>query len=119
MTTFTTYKRWALREDKDEADLIDIVVNQIMPHYQRLDPSVRLGLRRIFGTRSYLALQQWPSRSHWEAVRSSDRFTLWYAAYEPILAQWDQLMDFEAEWETEDVLSSYPISTGQTMIDAA
>jgi len=104
MTTFTAYKRWALRDEKDEADLLDIVANHIIPHYQRLEPIVRLELLHILETRSYLALQHWPSRSHWEAVRASDRFTSWYQAYEPILSHWDQIMEFEAEWETEDSL---------------
>ena len=104
MTTFTTYKRWTLQDEKDESDLVDIVANHIIPHYQRLDPIVRLELLRVSGTRSYLALQHWPSRADWETVRASNRFASWYQAYEPILAHWDQIMEFEAEWEAEAVL---------------
>jgi [ribosomal protein S5]-alanine N-acetyltransferase len=104
LTTFTTYKRWDLRDGRDESDLINIVSNHIIPHYRQLDPVVRLELLRILGTRSFLALQHWPSRSHREVVLSSDRYKSWYQEYEPILEQWNQLMAFVAEWETEDVL---------------
>ncbi len=52
MVTFVTYKRWRLRDGKQEADLIDLVRNDIAPHDAQLDSCVRLGLQRISDTRS-------------------------------------------------------------------
>ncbi|MBV7331308.1 hypothetical protein KFU94_24335 [Chloroflexi bacterium TSY] len=105
MATFTTFKRWRIKDGKDESDLLDIVSNQIIPHYRQLDLTVQLGLLRIDGTRSYLALQHWPSRAQWKTVTSSEKFKSWFQEYQPILETWEQIMEFEAEWETEDLLS--------------
>ena len=104
MEEFVTYKRWRLRDDKREADLVDLVRNKIAPHYAKLEGGVRLGLHRISDSRSYLALQHWPSRAVWKTTRSSDFYMSWFAEYEPILVHWDQLMEFEEEWEAEVIL---------------
>lgn len=104
MEAFVTYKRWRLKEGKAEAELVDLVRNEIAPHYAKLAGDVRLGLQRISETRSYLALQYWPSRAAWERTRSSDLYRSWFSVYEPILVRWDQLMEFEEEWEVEVIL---------------
>jgi hypothetical protein len=104
MAQFVTYKRWRLKDGKHEADLVDLVRNEIAPHYVKLQGSVRLGLHRIEDTRSYLALQHWESRAAWETTTSSDFYQSWLGEYEPILARWDQLMEFEDEWEAEVIL---------------
>ena len=78
---------------------------QIEPHYRALPNDVRLGLLRIDGTRSYLAVQYWRSRAHWEAATRSDSYPGWWAQYEPMLERWDQVMEFEAEFESEELLS--------------
>lgn len=101
MEEFVTYKRWRLKEGKAEADLIDLVRNEIAPHYAKLSEQVRLGLHRISDTQSYLALQHWDSRAAWETTTTSDAYQAWLAAYKPILASWDQLMEFEDEWMAE------------------
>jgi hypothetical protein len=104
MAEFVTYKRWRLKDGKRESDLVDLVRDEIAPHYARLDGGVRLGLHRIRDTRSYLALQHWPSRAAWQTTTSSDLYTSWFAEYEPILARWDALMAFEDAWEAEVIL---------------
>jgi hypothetical protein len=104
MAEFVTYKRWRLKEGEEEADLVDLVRNEIAPHYATLAGSVRLGLQRISGSQSYLALQHWPSRAIWERTTTSASYQAWFAAYEPILARWDQLMAFEDGWEAEEIL---------------
>jgi quinol monooxygenase YgiN len=104
MAAFVTYKRWRLRDGKQEVDLVDLVRNEIVPHYAKLEGPVRLGLHRIRNTPSYLALQQWQSRAAWETTTSSDFYQSWLREYEPILARWDQLMEFEDEWEAEVML---------------
>ncbi|MCE7982927.1 MAG: hypothetical protein DYG89_17220 [Caldilinea sp. CFX5] len=104
MAEFVTYKRWRLKDGKEEADLVALVRNEIAPHYARLSGSVGLELQRISGSRSYLALQHWPSRAVWETTRAFASYQAWFAAYEPILARWDQLMTFEDGWEAEEIL---------------
>ena len=78
---------------------------QIQPHYQALSNDVRLGLLRIDGTRSYFAVQHWRSRAHWESATRSSIYAGWWVQYEPMLERWDQVMEFEAEFESEDLLS--------------
>ena len=77
---------------------------EIEPHYQSLSNDVRLGLLRIEGTRSYFAVQYWSSRAHWESATQSDRYASWWKRYERMLARWDQVMEFEAEFESEELL---------------
>ena len=102
MAEFVTYKRWRLKDGKRESDLVELVRNEIAPHYGKLKGCVRLGLHRIRrDTSSYLALQHWQSRETWEATTSSDFYRLWLNEYQPILERWDQLMEFEDEWEAE------------------
>jgi len=104
MATFVTYKRWRLKDGKQEADLLDLVRNQIAPHYAKLGGSVRLGLHRISDTSSYLALQHWQSRATWQTATASDFYQSWLGEYEPILARWDELMEFEDAWEADVIL---------------
>jgi hypothetical protein len=104
MAAFVTYKRWRLKEGKPEADLVALVRNEIIPHYAQLDVPVGIALHRIGDSRSYLALQYWQSRAAWETTTSSDFYRSWLDAYGPILARWDQLMEFEDEWESEVIL---------------
>lgn len=105
MGRLITVKRWRLKEERTEAELLDLVRGAIVPHYRKLSDAVRLKLWRIDGTRAYLALQVWASRAEWEATRQSATFAAWYRDYEPVLARWDELMELEEEWETEELLS--------------
>ncbi len=77
---------------------------QIVPHYKKLHGCIRLGLLRIKGTRSYLAMQCWESQESWRATTASDYYRRWFEEYRPILARWDEIMDLEEEWNTEDML---------------
>jgi len=82
---FVTIKRWRLRDSRQEAELVRLVQQQIKPHYRALSSDVRLGLLRIDGTRSYFAVQYWPSRAHWDAATRSASYAGWWAQYEPML----------------------------------
>jgi hypothetical protein len=104
MGQFITMKRWRLKEERNEAELLDLVRGSIVPHYKQLSDAVRLGLWRIDGTRSYLALQHWPSRTAWESATQSASFQEWFGKYIPILARWDEMMELEGEWATEELL---------------
>ena len=105
MGEFVTIRRWRLRADRQEAELVRLVQEQIEPHYRALSGDVRLGLLRIDGTRSYFAVQYWRSRGHWEAATRSASYAGWWAQYVPMLARWDQVMEFEAEFESQELLS--------------
>ena len=106
MSEFITFKRWALRDGQQESELIRLVREEIVPHFERLPGCLGLGLLRIAGTRSYLALQHWENRDTWHATIGSNDYESWYEAYTPTLERWDELMIFEEEWESEDLLET-------------
>ena len=84
--------------------MVDLVREELMPHFEKLPGCLRLGLLRIDGTRSYLALQHWEDRDTWHATINSDYYQSWYQAYEPTLERWDRIMLFQYEWNSEDIL---------------
>lgn len=104
MSRLVVVRRWTLRDGRSESELLDLVQNRVIPHYDRLPACVGLGLLRIHATRSYLALQHWESRKARQSVMSSDAYADWVDAYEPTLERWNDMMEFEEEWETEDAL---------------
>ena len=104
MPQFVIVKQWALRQGHSKSELLDLAREQIVPHYNRLPGCLGLGLLRIRGTRSYLALQHWESREAWRSATSSDSYSDWLDAYRPTLERWNDMMEFEDEWETEDIL---------------
>jgi len=101
MKEFVRYKRWKLKDTRQETALVALVRNDIVPQYRKLEGCIRLGLHQITGTQSYLALQHWKSRAAWETTTLSDYYTSWLGEYQPMLDQWDRLMEFEDEWEAE------------------
>ncbi len=105
MSEFITFKRWSLRAGREESELVRLVREEIIPHYGKLPGFLHLGLLHIAGTRSYLALQHWKNRDTWRATVESDDYHAWYNAYKPMLERWDEIMVFEEEWESEDVLN--------------
>ena len=102
---FTTYKRWTLKDGCQEAEVVALVRQAILPAYNKLPGCLGLGLLRIVGTQSYLATQHWESRVAYDAALASESYSIWWSAYLPALEKWDGMMTFEDEWETVDVLS--------------
>ncbi len=98
------YKRWLLREGATLGDVVELVRNDIAPHYRTLDPRVQLGLE-AHGDGSVLAIQRWPSRDVLDQAMTGRRFQEWWAAYQPVLAAWDELVELDGEWETQDLLA--------------
>jgi hypothetical protein len=82
-----------------------LVREAILPAYKKLPGCLGLGLLRIEGTRSYLATQYWESRTAFEAATTAESYTIWWSAYLPVLEKWDEMMEFEDEWETVDILT--------------
>jgi hypothetical protein len=101
---YLTYKRWRLRDGVDSAAVLDIVRNRIIPHYRTLDLAVRLGLETVEGSRAILAIQRWPDRAHRDRIMAGAAFRAWFDAYRPILQDWDRLVEFEAEWESRQLI---------------
>ena len=106
MSGFITFKRWTLREGRKESELVKLVREEIAPHYKKLPGCQGLGLLRIEGAQSYLTLQFWQSREHWHATTNSDYYHTWHQEYVPILNRWNEIMEFEEEWEVEDLLNT-------------
>ena len=106
MSEFITYKRWALKDGREEFKLLELVRGEIVPHFKKLPGCLWLGLWRIEGTRSYLALQYWQSRKRWRETSGSDYYRTWYEEYRPILDRWNEIMVFEEEWAAEDLLAT-------------
>ena len=94
----TLYKRWRMRPDVDGSTVVALVRGEVIPHYARLDPSAQLALEQLDG-RTLVTIQRWPSRARYEQAFSGPGFAAWWAQYEPILREWDSLLDFDAEWE--------------------
>jgi hypothetical protein len=101
--TVILYKRWRLREEVTLDDVVALVTQAVAPHYGALDTRVVLGLEAQGGD-AILAIQRWPSRDVLAQATTSPRFQDWWQAYQPVLAAWDALVEFDSEWETEDLL---------------
>lgn len=106
MAEFITFKRWSLKNPDQADEVVELVRTAIIPHYQQLPGCLKLGLLQIDGTHSYLATQHWQSKAIRQEVLASPAYARWLTDYEPILERWFALMDFEAEWEAEDRLTS-------------
>lgn len=68
-----------------------LVRDRIVPHYRTLDPAVRLAV---------LATQRWSDRARRDQIIEGPAFQAWLDAYQPLLAAWNRLVEFEAEWES-------------------
>ena len=104
MRPFIPFKRWSLKPGRQEAELIALIQQEIVPVYRKLPGCLRIGLLRIEGTASYLTTQHWESRAARETSLASPAYQGWLDAYQPALERWDDLMSFEDEWDTEDLL---------------
>lgn len=104
MTEVILWGRWRLREGQQEAALVGLMRYVMIPHYAYYDSRIKLGLQHIPDSRVYLTTQRWPSREAWAAFSTSPFYEAWMADYEPILEQWDALVELEEEWECEELV---------------
>jgi quinol monooxygenase YgiN len=84
--------------------VVALVREAIIPAYRQLPGCLGLGLLRIEGTGSYLATQDWESRETYKAALSMKFYVAWWAAYQPALARWNELVTLEDGWEAVDLL---------------
>jgi hypothetical protein len=104
VSTFLTYKRWRLRDGANVQAVVSMVRDRIVPQYRILDPTARLGLEQIEGCRAVLATQRWLDRGRRDQAMVGAAFEAWLAAYKPLLEEWDNLVEFEAEWESSELI---------------
>ncbi len=110
MPELHTIRRWTLRPGADEAAVIHLVEDSILPAYRRCPGFVGLGLLRIEGSTSYFATTRWQSRDafdEWAGPAGAP----WREAYASTLEQWDALLAFEKGWETDVALESGLLAT--------
>jgi len=81
----------------------NLVRDRMVPYYETLDPTVRLGLEQIEGSRTVLATQRWLDRERRDQAIGGPAFQAWLDAYQPLLQGWDRLVEFEAEWESTEL----------------
>ncbi|SDS80996.1 hypothetical protein SAMN04488570_2751 [Nocardioides scoriae] len=97
------HKRWRLHDGVTTDQVARLVAERVVPHYARLSDQVVLGLEADEdGT--VVALQRWSSREALAAATSGTAYDRWWAAYLPVLAEWDRLVSFQEEWETTVLL---------------
>jgi hypothetical protein len=101
---FTTFKRWTLRDGVHESEVVALIREAILPAYYQLTGCLGIGLLRIEGTHSYLATQYWESRAARDAAITAESYAEWWSSYLPTLEKWDEMMTFDDEWETEELL---------------
>lgn len=104
---FITYRRWRLRPGVAVQEVVDLVQARIVPHYAALDPTVELELEElegIDGPGDLIAVQRWPDRGRHDSAMAGTAFEEWWSTYQPLLAAWDRLVEFVAEWETHTLI---------------
>ena len=99
------FKRWRLRPGVEEAALVALVREEIVPHYRALDPAAVLGLLRTDTPGEYLATQLWPSGEYRAEVCSGERYAQWFSDYKPILERFDALIEFVDETDSNEMAS--------------
>jgi hypothetical protein len=110
MGTFVTFRRWRIKAEASEHDVLQLVRDEIIPAYARLSSSVTLGLARVVGTNSLLATQEWDSRSARDLAVNSDSYSAWFNSYETALSRWHAILELEDEWEAESLLGPHELA---------
>jgi hypothetical protein len=98
------YKRWLLRAHVHIGELAELVRDEIVPMYSRLSDDVALGLEHCADAQSVLAIQRWRSRRALESATDGPAFERWWSGYQPTLARWDALVEFDDEWEAVELI---------------
>ena len=60
--------------------------------------------KHIDGSRAVLATQRWLDRERRDRTIGGSTFQPWLDAYRPLLEDWDRLVEFEAEWESSELI---------------
>ncbi len=104
MTEYVTMRRWSLKEGADEAALIALIRDGIVPAYERQPACKRLALLRTADPVSYLALTYWEDRAAFDTW-AGEGGQQWRDAYRLTLERWLELMSFTEELSAEVLMS--------------
>jgi heme-degrading monooxygenase HmoA len=95
--------RWSMKHGATESAVLRLIRESIIPAYRQAPGCRRLGLLRVEGSNAYLAMQYWENREaydRWQREAPPE----WLDSYRPILESWDELMTFEDQQETRELL---------------
>jgi quinol monooxygenase YgiN len=101
---YITLRRWMLKEGAEEAPLLALIRDEIVPAYKRQPGCRLLELVRLTPERTYLAVTVWESRAAFDAWAGEGGQT-WRDAYRLSLERWLELMTFLDDTTGEVVLS--------------
>lgn len=100
MADYVTMRRWAIREGVDEAALLALVRDGIVPAYREQPGCLSLNLLRVNNPPSYLAVTYWESKAAFDAWAGAAGQT-WRDDHRPTLERWLEMMVFQEEWDAE------------------
>ena len=105
MAEVATIRRWHLNDGFEEADLLTLVHEKLIPAYAAVAGVLRQHLFRSGGPRSYVAL------TFWDSKQSLDTWTgaggqAWRDQHRDVLARWLEMMSFREEFDAEVLVSS-------------
>jgi hypothetical protein len=92
-----------LRPGVTRDQVAQLVAERIVPAYRRLSDEVDLGLESIAEPPAVLAIQRWQSPTALARALEGPGYAAWWADYQPILQSWDELVEFDDEWETTEL----------------
>lgn len=99
-----TIRRWSLRDGADEAKLVALVRNEIIPAYKRQPGCLHLDLLRVTAGGSYFAFTRWESRAAFDAW-AGPAGEEWRTAYRPALEKWLEMMAFNEDWDADAIVT--------------
>ncbi|HZP58567.1 MAG TPA: antibiotic biosynthesis monooxygenase family protein [Dehalococcoidia bacterium] len=100
MPEYVTIRRWALKDGADEAALVALVRERIIPAYREQPGCLKLELLRMSEPDSFLAVTHWESRGAFE-VWAGPPGQEWRDRHRGALERWLELMAFQSEWDAE------------------
>ncbi|MEX2246720.1 MAG: antibiotic biosynthesis monooxygenase [Dehalococcoidia bacterium] len=104
MAEYVTIRRWSLKEGADEASLLTLVRDGIMPAYKAQPGCLSLQLFRVGEPASYLAVTYWEGRAAYGSW-AGEGGAAWRESYRPTLERWLEIMTFEQEFEAQLLVS--------------
>jgi heme-degrading monooxygenase HmoA len=105
MAEVATIRRWTLNEGFDEAELLALVRDRLIPAYDGVPGCTRQHLFRSGGPRSYVALTFWDSKESldtWSGAGGQP----WRDQHREVLARWLELMSFREEFDADVLVSN-------------
>lgn len=100
MVDYVTIRRWALKPDQNEPDLVSFVSGQLAPAWRKIPGCLSLNLLRLRGEPSYLAVTYWETSDACDAWGSGAGQS-WRDEHGAVLERWLQLMSYQDEMEAD------------------